>query len=118
MKSDSSHREDVLERLKAFKKHTGMSLNKFVKRIGMEYVTVHNQFRQERALSLDTVVNTLCAFEELSPDWLILGKGNMLRKNSPMGSLVSAISILQKTLVVANTSLENVKTELSKQERL
>jgi len=114
MKSNVSQKEGILERLKTFKDYTGMSLNKFVGCINMDYVTVHNQFRQERALSLDTVVNTLLAFDELSPDWLLLGNGEMLRINTPNGSMLNAINILQKSLVVVNSSLENVKVELSK----
>lgn len=36
----------------------------------------------ESALSTDKIVQILTTFSDLSPDWLLLGKGEMLRENS------------------------------------
>lgn len=114
MISDVSHKEGVLERLRTFKDYTGMSLNKFAKRIGMDYVTVHNQFRQERSLSLDTVVNTLYAFNELSPDWLLLGNGEMLRENLQT-TVLDTIQELQDVINTTGVKLYSLKTRLTQQ---
>lgn len=35
----------------------------------------------ESALSTDKIIHILITFPDLNPDWLLLGKGEMLRKN-------------------------------------
>ena len=61
-------KQDVFNRLVVFEDHVGMNLNAFSARIGMEQSTLHYQFHGKRALSLDTIINTLSAYDDLSAD--------------------------------------------------
>ena len=48
----------------------------------MEQTTVNNQLIGKRGVSIDLILNILLAFPEISSEWLLRGKGNMLIEES------------------------------------
>lgn len=48
----------------------------------MEQTTVNNQLIGKRSVSIDLILNILLAFPEISSEWLLRGKGNMLIEGS------------------------------------
>ncbi len=126
LKNGNDPKNVVLQRLNEFREYTGMSINTFVDAIGMEYVTVLNQINGKRSLSLDTVVRTLSAFSELSAEWLLRDRGEMLiskYNDSPEGlklkyserleSLLDTINTLQETINIKNLTIDSLKEQLS-----
>ena len=58
--------------------------SKFAEMIGSNGKTISQQMKGERAISLDTILNILFAFPDISSEWLLRGKGNMtLTDNMP-----------------------------------
>lgn len=121
-------KQDVFNRLVMFKDHAGMNLNAFSARIGMEQSTLHYQFHGKRALSLDTIINTLAAYEELSAEWLLRGKGEMqvvesseedveLKADNRLDALVDTIALLQETIKMKNATIDALQAELSQYKR-
>lgn len=47
--------------------------------LGINEITLANKLRGNRRVNIELVVKMLSVYEELSPDWLLLGRGPMLR---------------------------------------
>lgn len=118
-------KKDVLERIAEFRDYTGMNLHAFCASIGMGHTTVFNQIQGNRALSLDTVLHTLASYAELSSDWLLRGKGEMIVSNdtqpeiveqqhqSQLEKLIDTIQILSDTIKVKNKTIDALQAELA-----
>jgi len=119
-------RPDVLYRLMDFVKSTGMTTNAFISKIGMGSTTVFNQINGKRALSLDTVLNTLTNFDDLSAEWLLRGQGKMKISESMDNSentsvqykgrieaLIDTITLLQETIKTKNATIDALQAELT-----
>ena len=126
LKNENDPKGMVLQRLVKFRENTGLSMNAFVDSIGMEYVTVLNQFNGKRGLSLDTILSTLSTYSELSADWLLRDRGEMLiskydgspesiklKYDERLESLLDTIKVLQDTINMKNATIDALKTELS-----
>lgn len=117
-------RQDVFNRLSKFKEVTGLNLNAFAGRIGMKHATLHNQFHGKRELSLDTVINTLSAYKELSAEWLLRGNEEMFITNETkdevsqkhedrLEALIDTITLLQETIKTKNATIDALQSELA-----
>lgn len=72
---------EIKSRLLQFAKVQGYKKEEFYRQIGIDGAN----FRGKNAnseLGSDKIVSILTTFSDLSPDWLLLGKGEMLRQNS------------------------------------
>ena len=71
---------EIKSRLLQFAKSQGFNKEKFYQKIGIDGAN----FRGKNAnseLGSEKIVSILTIFPELNSDWLLLGKGEMLRKN-------------------------------------
>lgn len=122
-------RQDVFNRLVEFKEQTGLTLNAFAGGIGMKHATLHNQFHGKRDLSLETVINTLANYGELSAEWLLRGNGSMYlvdpsvttddakqKNDARLDTLIDTIKLLQETIKSKNATIDALQAELSKYE--
>ena len=116
-------KQEVLERLIEFKEYTGKSLNAFCASIGIAHTTVFGQVNGDRALSLDTVLKTIAAYDELSSDWLLRGRGEMIVANENVSNenkskdriegLLETIQILSETIRVKSRTIDTLNEEIS-----
>ena len=92
----------------------------------MGSTTVFNQINGKRALSLDTVLNTLTNFDDLSAEWLLRGQGKMKISESMDNSentsvqykgrieaLIDTITLLQETIKTKNATIDALQAELT-----
>lgn len=86
-------KDGVLERVIAIVKENSKSENEFAKAIGMNQKTLNQQLKGDRSLSLDTILKIISSFDHINVDWLMTGKGDMLKD--------------------VNTDIENLKEELA-----
>ena len=86
-------KDGVLERVIAIVKENSKSENEFAKAIGMNQKTLNQQLKGDRSLSLDTILKIISSFDHINIEWLMTGKGDMLKD--------------------ANTDIENLKEELA-----
>lgn len=75
-------KDDVLQRVILFFNTKNISETAFAKRIGSNQKTLNQQLKGERSISIDTVLNIISSFDEVSPDWLLTGKGEMLKRDN------------------------------------
>lgn len=87
--------DSVLQRISEFINKSNLSITGLSKKIGISQPTLHYQMRGERTLSLATVSALLDCFPEISAEWLLRGKGEMIL---PSGSSV-AVSDSSNTVV-------------------
>lgn len=72
----------VLQRINELIDSYKLSKNAFANKINMEQTTVNNQLIGKKGVSIDLILNILLAFPEISSEWLLRGKGNMLIEES------------------------------------
>jgi len=69
----------MIQRVKCIIEYKGMNESSFSEAIGIRQNTLNQQLSGLRRLSLDVVKNIIITFEDISPDWLIAGRGEMIR---------------------------------------
>ena len=80
---------EIKSRLLQFAEQQGLKKEEFYRQIGIDGAN----FRGKNALSelgSEKIVSILSTFPDLSPDWLLLGKGEMLRVKEGERSPISA----------------------------
>lgn len=127
---EKDEKKVVLNRLVEFKDEIGVSWNALSASIGMRQTTISNQVLGQRALSLDTVIGTLTAYENLSAEWLLRGHGDMFlttndeepeeaesKNDNRLEALVDTIALLQDTIKMKNATIDALQAELSQYKR-
>lgn len=71
-------KETMLERFKTVIAAKSKSPTEFCKLIGVAQTTLSNQLQSTRGVSVEVILLTLSAFPEVSAEWLLRGKGEML----------------------------------------
>ncbi len=100
--------DKIKERLLYFAKEQKLVMMDFYKKISVASSNFSGK-GGESALSTDKIVHILTIYPELSPDWLLLEKGEMLRKNN--GKNIN-VSDSPSAIVGNNDTTINVSTEL------
>ena len=72
----------MIERIKAIMNHYNLSVNAFSAKIGANQVTINQQMNGDRKVSLDTITKIVNSFDLISAQWLLTGKGEMLKSSS------------------------------------
>ena len=72
----------MIERIKAIMNHYNLSVNAFSAKIGANQVTINQQMNVDRKVSLDTILKIVNSFDLISAQWLLTGKGEMLKSSS------------------------------------
>lgn len=68
----------VAQSIKSVLESKQISIAAFSKMIGMQQVTCNRQLRGDQAVSLGLIEGFLKEFDEISAEWLLRGKGEML----------------------------------------
>ena len=69
----------INERIITFLKANNKTVSKVAEMIGTSQGTLSNKLNGRYRIDIDTLISILTLFPELSPDWLLLGSGSMLR---------------------------------------
>lgn len=69
----------ILERLKEYIDSKGISVSAFEKSIGMSNASFGKSLKNKGAIGTDKLENILTVYPDLSPDWLLTGRGEMLK---------------------------------------
>lgn len=96
----------ITNRIKELMNALGMSVNSFSKRIGVTQATLNRYMLGSRKMSLATVEAILAAFDTLSAEWLLRGKGEMFVNNDANEKLVESILPLTQTISVLRDTIE------------
>lgn len=119
---ESCNKEAILQRVKEFREYTAMSKTTLAESIGMEQTTLNNQFLGKRGLSLDLVIGILSTFSEVSAEWLLRDRGDMLiskfgessesislKYSEKLEKLVDTISTLQEVINEKTKTIQSLE---------
>lgn len=70
---------DISDRVKRILEVEGLTYNQFAKKIGVAASAVSHFINRRNKPSLDAIAGILTAFPDISPDWLLLGIGEIKR---------------------------------------
>lgn len=109
----------VLERLKLFISESGLTPRAFAIKIDFNYSTLNNYLTGRRAtIDLDLIDKTISSFENLSAEWLMRGKGEMLltseqaNEDDRMNKLIDTITFQQDTIKNLQARIKELEAEL------
>jgi transcriptional regulator with XRE-family HTH domain len=68
----------MISRIKELIDYSGLSARAFAIKCGLKDNTFSNQLNGVREVSLNTITSILLTFENISAEWLLRGKGEML----------------------------------------
>ncbi len=93
---------DLLGRIKAVHSYSKLSGRAFAIKCGIRQQTLDNQLKEQRAISLDTVIGVCKAYPEFSRDWLLLGEGEMFKaqpkEDERISKLIDTIAMMQDAI--------------------
>ena len=111
----------MVERLKQIISHFGISDTQFALSCGIAQNTLSRQLNGARELSLTTVYTVLSCYPEISAEWLLRGKGEMLlTSEQPTASnesdrlikLIDTIAFQQDTINNLQRKIKELEAEL------
>lgn len=92
-----------------------LSVNAFAQKIGANQVTINQQMNGDRKISLDTIMKIVNSFDIISTDWLISGKGDMLRSEHLPSNIEDDLSTtnrnLSETVKSLSRTIENLTSK-------
>lgn len=71
-------KDSMLERLKEVIAAKSSSILDFSNKIGVPQTTLNNQIKSPRGVSVSVILLTLDTFPDISAEWLLRGKGEMI----------------------------------------
>lgn len=74
--------ESIIQRIKSYLSVVGISNRYLAVQLGMSEKTLNNKLNGTRGLDTDTLQKIALQFEELNTNWLITGKGDMLKSST------------------------------------
>lgn len=92
----------ILDRIKEYIDYKGVSIAAFERSVGMSNASFGKSLKKKGAIGTDKLENILSVYDDLSPEWLLTGKGPMLKGVAPA---------VEKEGDKAYTSLVNSKTK-------
>lgn len=81
--------ENTLQRIKKFVDYKGISVRVFEQSIGMSNGSFASQLKNNKTIGVDKLENILHKYREVNPEWLLTGKGEMLKNTGQQSTLQS-----------------------------
>lgn len=117
---------EIYERLKLVVSHVGKSTRAVALSCGLNQPTLDRQIKGINNVNIETIVAILSHYKTISPDWLLLGEGNMLKEDNQteedkttmrrLLKLTDTIATLQETIDVKNDTIEILTNKIKELE--
>ncbi|MDI6051175.1 hypothetical protein QLS31_15205 [Flavobacterium sp. XS2P24] len=111
--------ENTLHRIKKYLDFKGVTVSAFEKKLNFSNGSFASQLKKNKTIGVDKLEHILIENSDLDANWLLTGKGQMIKKNrsEPLNSekttfkenLNSPEELLQKDLETAKATLESQK---------
>ena len=94
----------ILDRIKEFIDYKNISISAFEKSLGMSNASFSKSLKSGKGIGTDKLDNILNIYPEISPEWLLTGKGSMLRESKDS----AYYRIFKQTLPYTDLNLEEL----------
>lgn len=91
----------MVDRIIRIMEREGLTSSRFAETIGIQRSAMSHIINRRNNVSLDVVMKILEKFSYVSPDWLILGKGEMMKEHELIETSISS-----NTGVILNNSTD------------
>ena len=106
MQEKSENFTKIIERLSYFIEVKGDNFNKLAMNIGLSNSYFSKMLKNRGSLGEDIIRKILLYYENINPEWLILGTGSMMKEESA-SPLISDKYFSEMILLISNLSQEN-----------
>lgn len=107
-------KEKINQRIREFIDSLGVSDNQFAKSIGITQSVIASMFSRNTEPSSKVIVSILNAYANLSAEWLMTGKGEMLQKNfSQTNADASLQQIYDSVLKGKDNEIKKLEAEIN-----
>ena len=107
----------ILERLKEYIDYKGISIAAFERSIGMANASFGKSLKRHGSIGTDKLENILSVYKDISPQWLLLGKGGMIKEDKQGEVVLKATSpsegipLIPLSAMAGNFSMEQTVLE-------
>ncbi len=114
------HFKNIIQRLDYYAKEKGLNDNKITVDAGLSVGALGKSRKSKGGLYSDSIEKILCAYPDLNPEWLLTGKGEMIKKEQKEKQLppdqALTIEIIReiKSLAAENALLKKENEELKR----
>ena len=102
----------MINRIKMLVQHYQLSARAFAHKCGLKDNTFINQMNGVREVSLTTICGILLSNEEISAEWLIRGKGEMLLNSQQRSENGERVNKLIDTLAFLQTTVSEQREHI------
>lgn len=85
---------NTVKRIKCFIDYKGISVRKFEETVGFSNGSFASQYKKNKTIGVDKVENILHLFPEINPEWLLTGKGEMLKTDNENNDEISVVALI------------------------
>ena len=111
---------NTVSRIKEFIDFKGLSVRKFEETVGFSNGAFATQYKNNKSIGSDKIENILYSFPELNTEWLLTGKGDMLKDEAIKGTPVEVVapikvegkSLMPKVIVLKDEDDEKERIPL------
>lgn len=72
----------MIDRIRKIIEYKKLTATKFASEIGVAQTTLSGHLNDQRKVSIDVVCRIINSFEDISAEWLLTGKGKMIKSDS------------------------------------
>jgi transcriptional regulator with XRE-family HTH domain len=89
--------ENTIQRIKMYIDFKGIRISSLEKNTGMSNGSFASQLKNKRTIGVDKLENILKKYLDINPEWLLTGRGEMLRKEEK-----AIVTIEEEGIVLEN----------------
>lgn len=110
------------DRIRQLIDYLGISTRQFEQKISVSEGLIHKAIARKSGLKSDTLAKIMDIFPQINPDWLLLGKGEMLRTSEASSAapetansnVTTLINILNNTLAEKDKQIDRLLSIIEK----
>lgn len=106
MQEKEENNTKTIHRLSEYTTKTGISFNKLAIELGLSNSYFNKMVKNGGSIGSDIIENILRIYSDISADWLLTGRGSMLRSESSKSSVADVIPVAAPTALLDSSAGE------------